>query len=108
MRASSAPCGRGSKNQKFSLPFFFRLSAVGVWGADKKWKRNFWFCFAFWKLHNGKQSIHIEAPCSVIKRRSEALPLRVYLRKNYKTAGVAHLSLKMKRTIKFFLAANFN
>ena len=44
-RASSAPCGRGSKNQKFSLPFFFS-SAGGVGGADKKWKGNFWFCFA--------------------------------------------------------------
>jgi DNA-binding XRE family transcriptional regulator len=45
MRASSAPCGRGSKNQKFSLPFLFS-SAGGVGGADKKWKGNFWFCFA--------------------------------------------------------------
>jgi len=45
LRASSAPCGRGSKNQKFSLPFFFS-SAGGVGGADKKWKGNFWFCFA--------------------------------------------------------------
>jgi hypothetical protein len=45
MRTSSAPCGRGSKNQKFSLPFFFS-SAGGVGGADKKWKGNFWFCFA--------------------------------------------------------------
>src|SRR3989344_3212785 len=43
--ASSAPCGRGSKTQKFSLPFFFS-SAGGVGGADKKWKGNFWFCFA--------------------------------------------------------------
>jgi len=31
--------------QKFSLPFFFS-SAGGVGGADKKWKGNFWFCFA--------------------------------------------------------------
>ena len=51
MRASSAPCGRGSKNQKFSLPFLFSscLPAgrrAGVGGADKKWKGNFWFCFA--------------------------------------------------------------
>ena len=45
MRASSAPFGRGGKNQKFSLPFFFS-SAGGVGGADKKWKGNFWFCFA--------------------------------------------------------------
>ena len=44
-RASSAPFGRGSKNQKFSLPFLFS-SAGGVGGADKKWKGNFWFCFA--------------------------------------------------------------
>ena len=35
-RASPAPYGRGSKNQKFSLPFFFS-SAGGVGGADKKW-----------------------------------------------------------------------
>ncbi|KKU69877.1 MAG: hypothetical protein UX94_C0014G0019, partial [Parcubacteria group bacterium GW2011_GWA2_47_21] len=33
------------KTQKFSLPFFFS-SAGGVGGADKKWKGNFWFCFA--------------------------------------------------------------
>ena len=56
LRASSAPgacpapsllwCGgRGSKNQKFSLPFFFS-SAGGVEGTDKKWKGNFWFCVA--------------------------------------------------------------
>ncbi|MCR4263723.1 MAG: hypothetical protein NUV98_03340, partial [Candidatus Roizmanbacteria bacterium] len=31
--------------QKFSLPFLFS-SAGGVGGADKKWKGNFWFCFA--------------------------------------------------------------
>ena len=45
LRASSAPCGRGSKPQKFSFPFLFS-SAGGVGGADKKWKGNFWFCFA--------------------------------------------------------------
>jgi len=45
MRASSAPFGRGSKNQKFSF-LSFRFSAGGVGGADKKWKGNFWFCFA--------------------------------------------------------------
>ena len=33
------------QNQKCSLPFFFS-SAGGVGGADKKWKGNFWFCFA--------------------------------------------------------------
>src|SRR3989338_11695647 len=44
-RASSAPFGRGSKNQKFSLSFFFS-SAGGVGGADKKWKGKFWFCVA--------------------------------------------------------------
>ena len=44
MRASSAPFGRGSKNQKFSLLFLFLGGGVG--GADKKWKGNFWFCFA--------------------------------------------------------------
>src|SRR3989338_2570374 len=45
LRPSSAPFGCGSKNQKFSLPFFFS-SAGGGGGADKKWKGNFWFCFA--------------------------------------------------------------
>src|SRR3990167_11209268 len=45
MRTSSAPFGRGSKNQKFSF-LSFRFSAEGVGGADKKWKGNFWFCFA--------------------------------------------------------------
>ena len=33
------------QNQKFPFHFFFRF-AVGVGGADKKWKGNFWFCFA--------------------------------------------------------------
>ena len=41
MRASSAPFGRGTKPKIF-LPFF-RFSAGGVGGADKKWKGNFWF-----------------------------------------------------------------
>ena len=36
---------RAGKTQKFSLPFLFS-SAGGVGGADKKWKGNFWFCFA--------------------------------------------------------------
>src|SRR3989344_3022296 len=44
LRASSAPCGRGSKNQKFS--FLISDFRLGVGGADKKWKGNFWFCFA--------------------------------------------------------------
>ena len=30
---------------KIFLPYF-RFSAGGVGGADKKWKGNFWFCFA--------------------------------------------------------------
>ena len=51
-RTSSAPFGRGSKNQKFSLPFFFP-SAGGVGGADKKWKGNFWFCFVASFLQKG-------------------------------------------------------
>ena len=33
------------QNQKFSF-LNFRFSAGGVGGADKKWKGNFWFCFA--------------------------------------------------------------
>src|SRR3989338_188508 len=36
---------RVCKTQKFSLPFFFS-SGGGGGGADKKWKGNFWFCFA--------------------------------------------------------------
>jgi len=44
LRASSAPFGRG-QNPKIFLPFLFN-SAGGVGGADKKWKGNFWFCFA--------------------------------------------------------------
>ncbi|OHA15385.1 MAG: hypothetical protein A3A10_00490 [Candidatus Tagabacteria bacterium RIFCSPLOWO2_01_FULL_42_9] len=43
-RASSAPFGRGQKPKIF-LPYP-RFSAGGVGGADKKWKGNFWFCFA--------------------------------------------------------------
>ncbi|KKQ97952.1 MAG: hypothetical protein UT22_C0006G0033 [Parcubacteria group bacterium GW2011_GWC2_39_11] len=44
-RASSAPFGRGSKNQKF--PFHF-LSAPPTPPAEnlKLRKENFWFCFA--------------------------------------------------------------
>src|SRR3989344_5662057 len=49
MRASSAPCGRGSKNQKFSF-LNFRFSAGGGGGADKKWKGNFWFLLR--RYHN--------------------------------------------------------
>jgi hypothetical protein len=47
MRASSAPCGRGSKNQKISL-HFSRASSPHPSAAKrkKKWKGNFWFCFA--------------------------------------------------------------
>ena len=36
---------RADETQKFSLPFLFS-SAESVGGADKKWKGNFWFCFA--------------------------------------------------------------
>src|SRR3989338_3731246 len=36
---------RAGKTKKFSLPFLFSW-AGGVGGADKKWKGNFWFCFA--------------------------------------------------------------
>ena len=50
-RASSAPCGRGRKNQKFSF-LNFRFSGGGVGGADKKWKGNFWFCFAATTLYS--------------------------------------------------------
>ena len=48
------------KTQKFSLPFFFS-SAGGVGGADKKWKGNFWFCFAVTinKVYHNMQSLGI-------------------------------------------------
>ncbi len=35
---------------KIFLPFCFNW-AGGVGGADKKWKGNFWFCFAAYILH---------------------------------------------------------
>ena len=44
MRASHAPSGRVHQNPNFFLTIPF--SAGGVGGADKKWKGNFWFCFA--------------------------------------------------------------
>ena len=61
MRASSAPCGRGSKNQKFSF-LNFRFSAGGVGGADKKWKGNFWFLLR--RFHIGLYS-NIVIKCKI-------------------------------------------
>ncbi|OHB07501.1 MAG: hypothetical protein A2W64_03920 [Candidatus Zambryskibacteria bacterium RIFCSPLOWO2_02_39_10] len=49
LRASSAPFGRGSKNQKFSLPFLF--SSAGVWGGIRAG-----FDFLFWR-NSGRLSI---------------------------------------------------
>ena len=43
--ASGALADSRGQNPKIFLPFF-RFSAGGVGGADKKWKGNFWFCFA--------------------------------------------------------------
>ena len=37
----------------------------GGGGADKKWKGNFWFCFAATELHKGHQNYHNVALCSV-------------------------------------------
>ena len=80
MRASSAPCGRGCKNQKFFLPFLFS-SAGGVGGADKKWKGNFWFCFAASDYEMSwiyfityRHTLSLISPSL---RRDEALPLGV-------------------------------
>src|SRR3989344_617253 len=44
-RAWPAPSGGGRKNKKFSF-LIFSFWGGGVGGADKKWKGNFWFCFA--------------------------------------------------------------
>jgi hypothetical protein len=81
MRASSAPFGRGSKNQKFSF-LSFRFSGGGVGGADKKWKGNFWFCFA---ATDCEMSIFIISLCDCLEffispslRRDDALPLGVW------------------------------
>jgi len=53
---------RVCKNQKISL-HFSRVSSPHPSTAKrkKKWKGNFWFCFATRKLHKGQQSYHIEA-----------------------------------------------
>ena len=53
---------RVCKNQKISLRFS-RVSSPHPSTAKrkKKWKGNFWFCFATRKLHKGQQSYHIEA-----------------------------------------------
>ena len=76
LRASSAPCGRGSKDQKFSLPFFFS-SAGGVGGADKKWKGNFWFCFAVSDYEKSNLILTFLFALFSVLTATEALPLRV-------------------------------
>ena len=45
LRASTALADSRGQNPKIFLTFSFS-SAGGVGGADKKWKGNFWFCFA--------------------------------------------------------------
>src|SRR3989344_5156086 len=73
MRASSAPFGRGRKNQKFSLPFFFSWGG-GVGGADKKWKGNFWFCFAVSVSEKSNNIITFLFALFSVLTATEALP----------------------------------
>jgi hypothetical protein len=72
LRASSAPFGRGSKNQKFSF-LSFRFSAGGVGGADKKWKGNFWFCFAVsdYKMNISIIAFVVYSRCSFLRPHGE-------------------------------------
>jgi len=78
--ASSAPFGRGSKNQKFSLPFFFS-SAGGVGGGRQKMERKFLVLLRRFRLQNehlyyitcGSLALFI----SPSLRRDEALLLSV-------------------------------
>ena len=51
LRASSAPCGRGSKNKKCSLPFFFS-SAGGCGGSRQKMERKFLVLLRRFRLQN--------------------------------------------------------
>jgi len=66
---------RVCKNQKISL-HFSRVSSLHPSTAKrkKKWKGNFWFCFATRKLHKGQQSYHIEAHLLHFLVATEALP----------------------------------
>ena len=34
------------RSTKMNFPVKMRPRSACVWGADKKWKGNFWFCFA--------------------------------------------------------------
>jgi len=58
MRASSAPCGRGSKNQKFSLPFFF--SSAGSVGGEEAWDAS--------ARKDGKEIFGFASPLQTTKR----------------------------------------
>src|SRR3989338_5220114 len=46
MRASSPPLRRGGKKQKIFFLSFLFFAGGGGGGEEKKWKGNFWFCFA--------------------------------------------------------------
>jgi len=80
MRASSAPFGRGSKNQKFSLLFFFS-SAGGCGGSRQKMERKFLVLLRRFRLRNEHlyyiicDSLALFISPSL--RRDEALPLHV-------------------------------
>ena len=69
LRASSAPFGRGSKNQKFSLPFFFS-SAGGVGGADKKMERKFLVLLRRFRLLKEQHYFNIFV-CSFLRPHGE-------------------------------------
>jgi len=64
---------RVCKTQKFSLPFFFS-SAGGVGGADKKWKGNFWFCFAVSVSEKSTISLSLLVALFSALTATEALP----------------------------------
>src|SRR3989344_1580072 len=98
MRASSAPFGRGGKKQKF---FFlsFLFSAGGVGGADKKWKGNFWFCFA---VSDYKMNICIIAfvvlwRCSFLRPHGETRRFLSTFSGSSKLCGFVHLSWQKKK-----------
>jgi hypothetical protein len=81
-----SPCGRGSKNQKFSLHFLFS-SAGGVGGADKKGKYQITKVeprhTKFFKEWRAQICMCLPPP----SRAHTTIP--AVFRRNYKTAGIA-------------------
>jgi hypothetical protein len=69
------------KNQIFALPLLFGGGGGGG-GADKKWKGNFWFCFAVSDYETSYLYFitygDILSLISPSLRRDEALPLGVW------------------------------